>query len=124
MWHHDAGCVKNLELITMRNGNRGSVFTRDEQTLIASWWEKATRNDLRIEIKSGFDFIGEGLLVIPRGANEPLWMVHKTDTGAVAVRLWPGLAEIFSTLPEALAIITHSSRTNDAERQLSKTQEQ
>jgi len=84
------------------------AFTIEEHALIASWAEQIRTSDLRIEFSSGYEFVTEALLVFPSGAEEPLWMVHKTPAGAVALRLWPGVAEIVPTVSQALAAMSEA----------------
>jgi len=87
-------------------GRRAPGFTAEENDIIAAWSEPIRHHGLRVEIDAGrYEFLGEALLVLPCAGDEPCWVVHKTPGGAVAVRLWPGLAHIVATLPEALAMI-------------------
>lgn len=81
-------------------------FSAQEHELISAWVDKMRNGGLRTEVTSEYKLIEEALVVIPWGETEPLWMVHKTPTGAVAVRLWPGPAEIVPTVAEALAMIS------------------
>jgi hypothetical protein len=82
------------------------AFTPQESAAIAAWSGEITRHGLHAEITSGYDFLKEALQVSPSSTDELLWLVHKTPAGAVAVRQWPGLADIVATIPDALRIIT------------------
>ena len=86
-------------------GGGAPAFSSHEKAIIAEWSATIRQHGLRAEINSAHMFLAEALHVTSGSSDEPRWVVHKTPTGAVAVRLWPGLADIVMTLPEALEII-------------------
>ncbi len=81
------------------------MFTAQERALIASWSERMRSPDLRIAIVTRYRFVNEALVVTSGDEEEPLWMVHKSLRGSVAVRHWPGLGQFVPTLAEALAVV-------------------
>ena len=81
------------------------AFTQRESDVIAAWSAGLKRPELHIEIRSDYEFLTEALHVGPGSGAEPVWLVHKTPEGRVAVRHWPGPADIVATLPDALAVI-------------------
>jgi hypothetical protein len=66
------------------------------------------RRGVYTEINLGHAFLTEALHVIAPGTDDPCWIVHKTPDDAVAVRLWPGLADIVPTVDDALAVIARA----------------
>ena len=82
------------------------AFTPFEKAAIAQWAKTVDRRGLCIEMVANDGFLAEALHVTPRLGDEPRWLVHKTPAGAIAVRLWPGLAEIVPGIDDALAIIS------------------
>jgi hypothetical protein len=92
------------------------AFTVREKSAIATWSGGMRRRGARTEIATGYEFLSEVLLVRLRAADEPCWLVHKTATRRVAVRLWPGIADIVATVPEALAIVASAVRRATAKR--------
>jgi hypothetical protein len=85
---------------------KAPAFTAREIELIVRWRDQAKERGLRTEIKLGHQYLSEALHVSLASPDEPRWLVHKTPDGLVAVRQWPGVAEIVPTLADALAIIT------------------
>jgi hypothetical protein len=86
-------------------GAHAPAFNAQEKAIIAAWSATIQPHGLRAEISSDHTFLKEALHVTAGSAEQPRWVVHKTPAGAVAVRLWPGLADIVTTLPEALDIV-------------------
>jgi hypothetical protein len=86
-------------------GSGAPAFNAQEKTIITAWSATIQHYGLRTEINSNHAFLAEALHVIAGADDEPSWVVHKTPEGQVAVRMWPGLADIVMTLAEALAII-------------------
>jgi hypothetical protein len=82
------------------------AFTSHEKTAIAAWSAMLGSHGLRAAVTSNYEFLREALAVTPCSGDEPWWLVHKTPTGTVAVRLWPGSAAIVGTVPQALAMIS------------------
>jgi hypothetical protein len=87
------------------NGRKAPAFTAEEHELIAQWADLVKGLDLRTDIKRDYTFLDEALHITKGSTGELRWLVHKTPEGAVAVRQWPGLAEIVPTIAEAFAII-------------------
>jgi hypothetical protein len=86
---------------------KAPAFTPEERDTIAAWTKAISGHGLRIETYSDlYEYLEEVLLVFPREPEESSWLIHKTPSGAVAVRMWPGLANTVGTVPEALAIVT------------------
>jgi len=87
-------------------GGVAPAFTPQEHGVVAGWADAMAEHGLRIEAHADlFEGFAEILMVSPTAHDEPLWLVHKTPAGDVAVRLWPGLADIVPTLAEALAMV-------------------
>jgi hypothetical protein len=82
------------------------AFRPEEKPAIFEWARQIRRYGMRVEIRAGYKSLREAVLVIPQFAEEPLWLLHKTPEGAVAVRMWPGLADIVATVPEGLAMVS------------------
>ena len=81
------------------------AFAAREKTLIARWSARMRRRGVRAEIVTEYEFLAEALRVTLHAADECCWLVHKTPPGQVAVRVWPGTADIVTTVAEALAIV-------------------
>jgi len=95
-------------------GRAAPAFTAEENGMIAAWSDAIQRRGLRIETNSRFHAsLDEVLLVFPHASDEPAWLLHKTPAGAVAVRWWPGVAQIVATVAEALAIIAAGADAAD-----------
>jgi hypothetical protein len=106
------GCAMSVDsasIVVDPLGGQAPAFDAHEKTLIAAWATTIARYGLGAGITSAHQFLAEALQVTPVDAAEPSWLVHKTPRGGFAVRLWPGVAEIFPTLAEALAVITASA---------------
>jgi hypothetical protein len=80
-------------------------FAGRERALIRSWSALMERRGIRTEITRAHMFLKEALHVLPLRDSDSAWLVHKTADGAVAVRRWPGIAQIVPTMSEALAIV-------------------
>jgi hypothetical protein len=74
---------------------------------MATWSQAMHRYGVRTEFNSGHEFLDEALHVT-LGRTDETWLVHMTPEGTVAVRLWPGLADIVPTVSDALAAISHA----------------
>ncbi len=83
-------------------------FERYEKSLIATWAARMHRRGARTEITTDHLFLKEALHVTPLRESDPAWLVHKTPDGTVAVRRWPGIAEIVPSLAAALAIVSRA----------------
>jgi hypothetical protein len=81
------------------------AFAGRERALIRSWSSLMNRRGIRTEITCAHRFLKEALHVLPLRDSDSAWLVHKTPDGAVAVRRWPGIAQIVPTMSEALAIV-------------------
>lgn len=90
-------------------------FTAHEKRVIAAWSVTLRRRGVRTGIVTGHEFFAEALHITLHPAAEPTWLVHKTPAGAVAVRLWPGLAKIVPTIAHALADIRAAIDSGGAE---------
>lgn len=86
------------------------LFAAHEKQLIAAWARYIARRGLHAGFTSSYRFLPEALQVRALDTADPCWLVHKTPGGDVAVRLWPGVAEIVPTLAEALGRITAAAR--------------
>ena len=86
------------------------AFLQEERQYIAEWQEEAAEHDIVAYFDASYDFLMEALSVSQGSRGGLRWLVHKTPEGAFAVRLWPGIASIVPTLPEALAKITAAVR--------------
>jgi len=84
------------------------AFTPQELDIIADWSVAMRRLGVSTEFDLGHLFLTEALHIVPTGADDPNWLVHKTTKGTVAVRQWPGLADILPTIEHALAIVAHN----------------
>jgi transcriptional regulator with XRE-family HTH domain len=82
------------------------VFTAAEKEIVATWSESILQYELEVYYDDSYQFIQEALCVCRSPADDLRWLVHKTPDGDIAVRQWPGLAEIMATLPEALRFIS------------------
>ena len=87
-------------------------FTAREQRAIAAWARHIARHGLHAGLTSSYRFLPEALHVRSLDTADPCWLVHKTPDGDVAVRLWPGVAEIVPTLAEALDRIADAAARN------------
>ncbi len=88
---------------------RAPAFTPEEHRVIAGWKVDSTTHDMRVEIYTElFGIFDEAILVSSREHGDQMWLIHKTPAGSVAVRLWPGLADIVETVAEALAVVQAS----------------
>jgi hypothetical protein len=96
---------RSLVAESTRAGQVAPAFTPREHGVIAALAAIARRRGMRVAIDTGFEFLEEALLVAPAAAADPEWLVHKTPAGAIALRRWPGVAELVATIAEALAII-------------------
>lgn len=83
-------------------------FTAQELHVIAEWSVAMRRIGVSTEFYLGHLFLTEALHIAPTGADEPSWIVHKTPDGAVAMRPWPGLADIVPTMDEALSAVARA----------------
>ena len=83
-------------------------FSSQERDMITAWAETLSVRGLRIEITSAHQFLDESLYVMLGSTDDTGWLIHKTPEGTVAVRLWPGLADIVPTVTDALAVITEA----------------
>jgi hypothetical protein len=81
------------------------AFAGRERALIRSWSSLMNRRGIRTEITRTHMFLKEALHVLPLRDRDSAWLVHKTPDGSVAVRRWPGIAQIVPTMSEALAIV-------------------
>lgn len=91
-------------------GARAPAFTLHEHHVIAEWNEDVAAHDMRVETHAGlFGIFDEALLVSSRRGDDRIWLIHKTPAGRVAVRLWPGLADIVPTIADALAVVQTST---------------
>jgi hypothetical protein len=81
------------------------AFALCELDTIAAWSASMRPLGVSTELNLGHVFLTEALHIVATGTDEPLWMVHKTPTNAVAVRVWPGSAAIVPTVEDALAIV-------------------
>jgi hypothetical protein len=81
------------------------AFAPDDKAMIAEWSAAMRGRGVRAEIVANEGLLTEALHVTASAADESWWLVHRTPSGAVAVRLWPGIAEIVATVAEALAVI-------------------
>jgi hypothetical protein len=84
------------------------AFTPEELRVIAEWSVAMRRIGVSTRFDLGHVFLTEALNIVPTGADEPNWLVHKTPKGAVAVRRWPGVADIVPTVEQALAVVAQS----------------
>jgi hypothetical protein len=85
---------------------RSPAFTPQDHEIIGRWAEAIKGRGLRVETYCDlFGLFDEVLLVSPTSEDAASWLVHRTAGGSVAVRLWPGMAAIVDTLPEALSIL-------------------
>ncbi len=91
------------------NARKSPAFTRHEHGIISAWTKTIEPTGLCTKIHSDHEFLTEALHVTNRDTGDILWLVHKTNDGAVAVRLWPGLADIVPSLTDALALITEAA---------------
>jgi hypothetical protein len=81
-------------------------FTPEQHAAIADWAAAMREHRLLVTVKASmFRHFDEMLVVSAAADGEILWLAHRTPAGAVAVRPWPGLAEIVQTVQEALAVI-------------------
>lgn len=95
-------------------GREAPAFTPEEKRLIDAWSDAMRARGLRIEAAlRPFETLKEAVLVFTASGNDPAWLVHKTPTGAVAVRSWPDVAQIVATVPDALAIIAAAAERGD-----------
>jgi hypothetical protein len=93
----------------LSDGRKAPRFTPEERDLIAGWAENRVIKGRGLQIETFsqlYEFLEEALLVSLSADSGHLWLIHKTPDGAVAVRRWPGLADIVPTMSEALAIVT------------------
>jgi hypothetical protein len=85
---------------------RAPAFTQEQHEAIADWAVAMREHDLHVAVHAElFGHIEELLVVSAASGGRILWLIHRTPDGAVALRPWPGLAEIVQTVPEALAMI-------------------
>ncbi len=83
------------------------AFAPHELDIIAAWSAAMRAQGVSTHFDLGHTFLTEALQIAPTGTDDPCWLVHKTPTGNVAVRLWPGLADIVPTIEAALARVAH-----------------
>jgi hypothetical protein len=83
-------------------------FTSGEKDVIAAWSETMRRHGVGAKFSTEHGFLEEALHVCVDHDAGSWWLVHKTPHGAVAVRLWPGLATIALTIADALGIIARA----------------
>jgi hypothetical protein len=94
-------------------------FSRREKAFIDGWSLGVKVHGFRSQLASYPPFIVESLHVTIDGTDDPLWVVHKTPAGAFAARHWPGIADVVSTLQDALAIVENELRKEKASRSVS-----
>lgn len=82
------------------------AFSAQDHVAIAAWAETMREHGVHTRIDRSHRFLDEAIHVTLGSADGLEWLVHRTPAGAVAVRLWPGLADIVATVPDALAIIS------------------
>jgi hypothetical protein len=83
-------------------------FTLLERHIIAEWSAAMQQQGVYTEINYGHAYLTEALHVIPREADETWWLIHKTPARTLAVRRWPGLADIVPNILDALVIVQHA----------------
>jgi hypothetical protein len=84
------------------------AFSPEEHEFIGRWAEAVKPCGLRAESSADHRFLDEAVHVTGDSPDRGHWLLHKTAKGGVAVRLWPGVAEIVGTVPEALAVISRA----------------
>ncbi len=84
------------------------AFTSVEMDIIAEWAATMRPHGVGVEIDRSHRYLAEALHIIPGGGAEPLWMLHKTPDGGVALRVWPGIADIVLCVGDGLGIVTRS----------------
>ncbi len=108
-----------LALPTANVGDRfqariAPAFAPHEAEVIAAWSATMRRRDVYTEINLSHLYLTEALHVLAGSADESWWLVHKTPDGEVAVRCWPGLAEIVPTIEDALYVVVRELPAREA----------
>jgi hypothetical protein len=93
------------------------AFTDQDMEVIAAWEKAVQQYRLRIEIDNDHEFLPGALTITPAAADEPRWIVHRTPAGTVAVRPWPGVADVVPTVQEALDRIADALEDDGAAQQ-------
>jgi hypothetical protein len=83
-------------------------FTLEEKQCIADWFSTVKSHGWKTELSVAHELLGEALHIIPPSGSTALWIVHKTDGDGVAVRMWPGIAEIVSSISIALKMVENN----------------
>jgi hypothetical protein len=81
------------------------AFTPDDRHCIAAWSDRLRRLGLSVEFNTGHRFLAEALHIASVATPERIWVIHKTPDNRVAVREWPGTADLVASLTDALVLV-------------------
>jgi hypothetical protein len=102
---HPLGEVAAVSEADEATSRRASAFTLREHEVIAGWVSATSQHCWRAGIRLDRVFLDEALRVTLDPADEILWLVQWTGEDTVAVRAWPGVAELVPTIEAALVMI-------------------
>jgi hypothetical protein len=81
-------------------------FLPADKKQVIVWSAEMRHRGFTAEFTTSHIYLSEAVQIGLDGDRLFSWLIHMTPTGAVAVRRWPGVAQIVPTMSDALAIVT------------------